>query len=1552
MQENLQKQMKKMHSSIKPKHKQAKLVKQKESKARDRFGPAGIMARLERLRASKSSAVNKKESRLLQSEFVTGMPGCACLGFNAMSGNPMIEKKDNCTYDWSYQGKCVVTSGGKLQNIIYPGDYGEICKAHEEPGAASCYNQSQYPPVELSSSLKAPWCDEPWCYVDPCNCDAGDATKSDYFPELLYYSYATCGSKNMYTAMESGSNMVGNAQCAQAVVNGSSGGSLGGESGMGSSACSEKCPGVAAMMEAFKSLEGEPEQTFICQFQEAVSCAAASQECWMGGKPPFRDELAAEVKCMCSCPAFTSGSDPCAAGASEGLVDCLVTEPYCAEAKAVEMKKALEESGGTAVGDDAMFRAHMENKLKESCYKPPPPRGGFGHPGCPCVGDIAMYDIEKFDCDYEWAFGGKCVQPSLTTNFTHYPGDYGESCAPHKEPGATDCFDLSVSPPVELPTEKQANWCNSPWCYVDPCYCDASDATPSDYFPYLREKLTYSYETCDGANTYTESTPNANVMGSAECMWEVDDGGEGEMGPPELPKECLAACPGLEAMMALQNDASKSGKYEEDAEAGLAAMCPYIETMKCQGASKECNPYLKEMSAEDMEMMAGEMEKMYGMLECMCECPGVAKEEGPCEDVQGGIGCVMQAEQCQGMVAEMTKEMDDPTQFVAFVELQCKWKDAGCEEKSMSMQEKPKCARAGEAWMFNKCDMMLDDPAALNKVPERARLLSMKRANRRSNRHPFEQLQASMKSVRSIVERARLQTSAPSVRRLDSHDTAPAPATTTTAFTTPVPAPVTGMESCSCIGGVLHVPRTPCDEFFRTPGKGVAVTEECVKADNGQLYASDYGAECDLHKEPGSAACFDLTTGIEKNASLQEHWCTQKWCYIDPCNCDAADATPSDYFPGKLSYSYATCGAVNTYTETMMNSSMFNPMGSSKCIDAQIPEGGGSGMPAMMSEACQAACPKVMDFLQSSRGGRRLQEQSPAQQAMAMCSHLDTIQCISTTPDCLDENVKAEDLKKSSDGLGCMCACPTALDKEKMCADPESMDAALDCMIASNECAELKTKAMEKQNVTTDAAFKEWAKSDMKDGKMCEQFKPPPPPRGHMGLPTCSCLGQLPEWIEKYKCDYDFAFHGKCVKAFAEESLAWTEYPADYGETCAIHKEPGQAGCYNVEAMPPVELPAEKQADWCGSEWCYVDPCNCDAADVTQSDYFPGMLQYSYATCGAKNTYTATESKFNTVGNAECWHKEDWKPEPEGPPLSCCMAASELVECQGVQCSNLAAAVSLMDPNTKKMEKELKEMEGISDEERAMYFTPAHERSIKAGPACALPDELIKSEAELRQFVAGGGDFTAPAPTPTPAPAPGAAPTPAPKVVIVEEVFVESKIEIVQEFSPETTADTLMADEGFKASVQESTAASLGVPPSDVEITGFDLKDASRRLTGAGRRLAGVKKALTVDYKVKVEDATKAEEIKAVLEDPVKREAAQAAFQEKYEEKETARTGAAPKGLEVKAEEKVEVKTEKKEVIVPYDPADDAKADETVDLASSQIVGLAFLLAAGQVVMF
>jgi len=273
-----------------------------------------------------------------------------------------------------------------------------------------------------------------------------------------------------------------------------------------------------------------------------------------------------------------------------------------------------------------------------------------------------------------------------------------------------------------------------------------------------------------------------------------------------------------------------------------------------------------------------------------------------------------------------------------------------------------------------------------------------------------------------------------------------------------------GVPSCKCLGKLPDsIPDVDCTFDWAFEGKCVAANV----SGNITMYPADYGESCKAHKEPGSASCFDLEKSppVELIKGKQKGWCSDSWCYIDPCDCDASDPTKSDYFPSKLQYSYETCGDTNEYVGSVGSS---NTVGNAAC----------------------------------------------------------------------------------------------------------------------------------------------------------------------MGMATCKCLGALPATVTPMDCTFDWAVGGKCVAANISGNL--TMYPADYGTSCKVHKEPGSASCFNLTASPPVELAKDDQASWCYDKWCYIDPCDCDAEDPTKSDYFPGELDYSYKTCGDENAYTAATNATNKVGSAVC----------------------------------------------------------------------------------------------------------------------------------------------------------------------------------------------------------------------------------------------------------------------------------------------------------------------------
>jgi len=140
-----------------------------------------------------------------------GFATCLCLGKNNLG----LTKSD-CTFEWQdADGKCVHTVPNTTNFKFYPGSYGETCQKHLEPGAGDCFNITASPPYEKIESEQATWCNDPWCYVDPCACDV-KATQSSYFKSMLAYSYATCGASNNFIAqseLADQSTAVGDAIC-------------------------------------------------------------------------------------------------------------------------------------------------------------------------------------------------------------------------------------------------------------------------------------------------------------------------------------------------------------------------------------------------------------------------------------------------------------------------------------------------------------------------------------------------------------------------------------------------------------------------------------------------------------------------------------------------------------------------------------------------------------------------------------------------------------------------------------------------------------------------------------------------------------------------------------------------------------------------------------------------------------------------------------------------------------------------------------------------------------------------------------------------------------------------------------------------------------------------------------------------------------------------------------------------------------------------------------------------------------------------------------------
>merc|ERR1719158_1653848 len=94
-----------------------------------------------------------------------GASACPCVGFDKVDGTTVV-------------------TIAKDSNMEYPLELGGTCKGNG-------------------------WCAQSWCYVDPCNCNipvppkvSAYMPKGTYQAKPIYYSYATCGGKDEWTATQ------------------------------------------------------------------------------------------------------------------------------------------------------------------------------------------------------------------------------------------------------------------------------------------------------------------------------------------------------------------------------------------------------------------------------------------------------------------------------------------------------------------------------------------------------------------------------------------------------------------------------------------------------------------------------------------------------------------------------------------------------------------------------------------------------------------------------------------------------------------------------------------------------------------------------------------------------------------------------------------------------------------------------------------------------------------------------------------------------------------------------------------------------------------------------------------------------------------------------------------------------------------------------------------------------------------------------------------------------------------------------------------------------
>ena len=138
-------------------------------------------------------------------------------------GYPWYESTFEFCFEVSVTG-----ANGTSQKQFQP-SYGESCMKHIEPGHSDCFDQNTNEELPVSGdNPRQPWCSEPWCYVDPCVCNA-DKDKTSRFLMAdgtsidLVYSYPTCGGEDFFSTSAEAQERSGiiQGECTQVDASGS-----------------------------------------------------------------------------------------------------------------------------------------------------------------------------------------------------------------------------------------------------------------------------------------------------------------------------------------------------------------------------------------------------------------------------------------------------------------------------------------------------------------------------------------------------------------------------------------------------------------------------------------------------------------------------------------------------------------------------------------------------------------------------------------------------------------------------------------------------------------------------------------------------------------------------------------------------------------------------------------------------------------------------------------------------------------------------------------------------------------------------------------------------------------------------------------------------------------------------------------------------------------------------------------------------------------------------------------------------------------------------------
>jgi len=432
-----------------------------------------------------------------------------------------------------------------------------------------------------------------------------------------------------------------------------------------------------------------------------------------------------------------------------------------------------------------------------------------------------------------------------------------------------------------------------------------------------------------------------------------------------------------------------------------------------------------------------------------------------------------------------------------------------------------------------------------------------------------------------------------------------------------------GNDGCPCndpqIGTNINF-RIDCPQGFGTGWADAMLSDwsYCLAATvlaETEAYQPTYGIGCQKHYEPGDAACFDQATNMELAVADRASWCDDQWCYVDPCDCNSEASQSARFAGASYAYSYVTCGSADAFAATVV--------GGTESADCAAGQGG---------------CPCSDPLLGSSNYRMTCPQDFGTGWAVAPS----TTYCVQATV----SNVLVA--YAPTYGVGCQkhyepgaAACfDQATNMELAVADRASWCDDQWCYVDPCNCNSVVSQSLYFAGASYAYSYVTCGSVDAFEATVTGGTEPAECAAGQAGCP-CSDpqLGSnanyninCPQGFGSGWADAVLSTWTYCVQATISgvdtANAVTAAYPPTYGVGCQKHYEPGSSDCFNQVA--DAELPDADRASWCDNQWCYVDPCNCNA-DVSQSSYFAGAsYAYSYATCGSADEFAATVGGTST----------------------------------------------------------------------------------------------------------------------------------------------------------------------------------------------------------------------------------------------------------------------------------------------------------------------------------